>query len=114
MVRLLGYLGVIASSIALTLGAPARAQDPAPDPAPDQKVPPRSQTQDAAAGEAYCVGHHLTPTDHGRHDDYVMAIRYLDRYGRDHDGAWRFARREVRRQWTRHETVDGHLPREAP
>jgi hypothetical protein len=61
-------------------------------------------------GEAYCVGHHLTPTDDGRHDDYVMAIRYIDRYGRDDGGAWRFARREVRRQWTRHETVDGHLP----
>ena len=69
---------------------------------------------DAAAGEAYCVGHHLTTTDDGRHDDYIMAIRYLDRYGRDHDGAGRFARREVRRQWTRHETVDGHLPGEAP
>ncbi|CAN7709158.1 hypothetical protein LJR130_005849 [Variovorax sp. LjRoot130] len=51
MVRLLGYLGVIASTIALTLGAPARAQDPAPDPAPDQKVQPRSQTKDAAADD---------------------------------------------------------------
>jgi SnoaL-like protein len=64
-------------------------------------------------GEAYCLGHHLTPTDDGRHDDYVMAIRYIDRYGRDDGGTWRFARREVRRQWTRHETVDGHLPERA-
>jgi hypothetical protein len=47
MVRLLRYLGVIASAIALTLGAPARAQDPAPD----QQVPPRSQTKDAAADD---------------------------------------------------------------
>jgi hypothetical protein len=67
---------------------------------------------DAVTGEAYSVAHHLTPTDDGRHDDYVMAIRYLDRYRRDEAGTWRFARREVRRQWTRHETVDGHLPGE--
>jgi hypothetical protein len=67
---------------------------------------------DRAVGEAYCIGHHLTPTDDGRHDDYVMAIRYIDRYGRDDGGAWRFATREVRRQWTRHETVDAHLPGE--
>jgi hypothetical protein len=71
---------------------------------------PDDQPPAAAVGEAYCVGHHLTPTDDGRHDDYVMAIRYIDRYGRDGGGAWRFATREVRRQWTRHETVDGHLP----
>jgi hypothetical protein len=63
-----------------------------------------------ATGEAYCIGHHLTPTDDGRHDDYVMAIRYIDRYGRDDGGAWRFARREVRRQFTRTESVDGHPP----
>ena len=61
-----------------------------------------------ATGEAYCIGHHLTPTDDGRHDDYVMGIRYLDRYARDDAGAWRFAAREVRRQWTRHDTVDGY------
>ena len=63
-----------------------------------------------ATGEAYCIGHHLTPTGDGRHDDYVMGIRYLDRYARDDAGTWRFAAREVRRQWTRHETVDGYPP----
>lgn len=46
MVRLLGYLGVLASAIVLALGAPARAQD---TPAPDRKVMPRSQAKDAAA-----------------------------------------------------------------
>ncbi|MEO6320930.1 MAG: hypothetical protein ABIR56_09615 [Polaromonas sp.] len=45
MLRLLGYLGVIASAIVLTLGAPARAQDAATD----HKVLPRSQTKDAVA-----------------------------------------------------------------
>jgi hypothetical protein len=67
---------------------------------------------DHATGEAYCIGHHLTPTGDGRHDDLVMAIRYVDRYQRDGTGAWRFASREVRKQWTRHETVDGHPPEE--
>lgn len=65
---------------------------------------------DEASGEAYCIAHHLNPSDGGRHDDLVMGIRYLDRYRRDASGTWRFARREVRTQWTRHETVDGHLP----
>jgi hypothetical protein len=65
-----------------------------------------------ATGEAYCLAHHLTPIGGGaaddaggEHDDYVMAIRYIDRYGRDGDGAWRFANRQVRRQWTAHEKV---------
>lgn len=74
---------------------------------PDPDVP---DDPAAAAGEAYCVAHHLTPTDDGRDDDYVMAIRYLDRYRRDATGTWRFARREVRRQWTHHVAVDGNLP----
>ena len=54
MVRSLGYLGVIASTIALTLGAPAQAQDPRAkrtDSAPDPRVLPRSQTRDAAADD---------------------------------------------------------------
>jgi hypothetical protein len=78
---------------------------------------------EAATGEAYCLAHHVSAPssnsdgdDEGEgggdgageareHDDHVMAIRYVDRYGRDGDGRWRFATREVRRQWTRHEPV---------
>jgi hypothetical protein len=73
----------------------------------------------AATGEAYCLAHHVSAPpseaevdaeaeaedDRGEQDDYVMAIRYVDRYGRDGDGRWRFATREVRRQWTKHEPV---------
>jgi hypothetical protein len=65
----------------------------------------------AATGEAYCLAHHVSAAESDgdgedrEHDDYVMAIRYVDRYGRDGDGRWRFATREVRREWTRHEPV---------
>jgi hypothetical protein len=66
----------------------------------------------AATGEAYCLAHHVSAPEgggagagHDEHDDYVMAIRYVDRYGRNGAGRWRFATREVRRQWTRHEPV---------
>lgn len=45
MIRLPGYLAVVASTIVLTLGVPARAQDAAPD----HKVIPRTQIKDAAA-----------------------------------------------------------------
>lgn len=45
MIRLPGYLAVVASAIVLALGVPARAQDAAPD----HKVTPRSQAKDAAA-----------------------------------------------------------------
>ncbi|NDZ11782.1 hypothetical protein C7T35_22725 [Variovorax sp. WS11] len=70
MVRLLRYLGVIVSTIALTLGAPARAQDPAPNPAPnpapDQQVPARSQAKDAAAD-----GHTPKPVEDAAEPDHI-------------------------------------------
>lgn len=66
MVRLVGYLGVIASTIALTWGAPARAQDSAPDLAPDQKVQPRSQNKDAAAND-----HTPKPVEDAAEPDHI-------------------------------------------
>jgi len=54
---------------------------------------------DGARGEIYCLAHHLS-TNGERHTDSVMHIRYLDRYRRDPDGAWRIAEREVRPDWT--------------
>ncbi len=70
MVRSLGYLGVIASTIALTLGAPAHAQDSArtsaQDPAPDPQVLPRSQTRDAAAD-----GHTPKPVEDAAEPDHI-------------------------------------------
>jgi hypothetical protein len=51
MVRLLGYLGVFAAVIAVTLIAPAQAQVQAQDPAPDHTPIPRSQSKDSAADD---------------------------------------------------------------
>jgi SnoaL-like domain len=50
---------------------------------------------DTASGEVYCEAHHLGSDG----VDYVMFIRYLDRY-RHHSGAWRFAERETVVEWT--------------
>jgi hypothetical protein len=53
---------------------------------------------DAASGEVYCMAHHLIE-DGDSTTDLVMYIRYRDAYART-DGGWRFARRDVMRQWT--------------
>src|SRR5690606_32856172 len=54
---------------------------------------------DDATGEVYCTAHHLTGTE-----DFVMHIRYDDRYRRTADG-WRVAARDLRLLWTSTETV---------
>jgi ketosteroid isomerase-like protein len=53
---------------------------------------------DAASGEVYCMAHHLIASEDGE-TDLVMYIRYRDAYERTPAG-WRFARRDVMRQWT--------------
>ena len=50
-------------------------------------------------GEVYCIAHHLTPDHHGG-TDYVMFIRYEDTYRPDAHGAWKFAQRRLRVDWT--------------
>ena len=52
-----------------------------------------------ATGEVYCVAHHLTPDAHGG-TNYVMYIRYEDTYRPDAGGAWKFAERRLRVDWT--------------
>ena len=49
-------------------------------------------------GEVYCVAHHRSAGDDDP-TDYVMFIRYRDRYRR-HDGQWRIAERRVLVDWT--------------
>lgn len=48
-----------------------------------------------ADGEVYCVAHHFSSDQSGVGDDYVMYIRYLDRYILDSTGRWVIAEREV-------------------
>jgi hypothetical protein len=58
-----------------------------------------------ATGEVYCIAHHLTPDQHGG-TDYVMFIRYEDTYRPDADGAWKFAHRRLRVDWTETRAVN--------
>ena len=57
-----------------------------------------------ATGEVYCLAHHLTE-EGAAGDNTLMVIRYRDRYAKL-DGAWRFARRDVMRQWTEHHAAE--------
>jgi ketosteroid isomerase-like protein len=58
-----------------------------------------------ATGEVHCIAHHLTPGQHGG-TDYVMFIRYEDTYRPDADGAWKFAHRRLRVDWTETRAVN--------
>jgi ketosteroid isomerase-like protein len=53
---------------------------------------------DEPTGEVYCVAHHRSAGDDDP-TDYVMFIRYRDRY-RHHDDGWRIAERRVLVDWT--------------
>lgn len=54
-------------------------------------------TGDRAAGETYCMAHHLTVAD-GRRRLMVAALRYEDRFAKA-DGAWRFSERRLYVDW---------------
>ena len=59
---------------------------------------------DMATGEVYCLAHHLTE-EGAAGDNTLMVNRYRDRYAKL-DDAWRFARRDVMRQWTEHHAAE--------
>ena len=57
---------------------------------------------DTATGETYCRACHIRPVEGGAEgalENYVMNIRYLDRYVRLDEG-WRIAERELQVEWT--------------
>jgi hypothetical protein len=58
---------------------------------------------DTATGEVYCVAHHVHG-DPGNRRDYVMMIRYHDRYRREPDG-WKIVERELHVDWTEERAV---------
>ncbi len=53
---------------------------------------------DRAAGETYCLAHHLTVHDEGR-TLMVMALRYVDVFVRGGEGTWRFEDRALIIDW---------------
>ena len=59
-----------------------------------------------ATGEVYCIAHHLTPGAQHGGTDYVMFIRYEDTYRPNDDGAWKFAHRRLRVDWTETRAVN--------
>jgi hypothetical protein len=59
---------------------------------------------ESAVGEVYCIAHHLTPDRHGG-TNYVMYIRYEDRYRRN-EGTWRIESRRVIVDWTELRTAN--------
>jgi uncharacterized protein (TIGR02246 family) len=56
-----------------------------------------SLTGDRAAGEAYCLAHHVT-VDGGKRRLMVASLRYLDAFVKT-DGAWLFAERLLYVDW---------------
>jgi len=54
---------------------------------------------DDATGEVYCFAHHLTKEAEGQASDFIMAIRYEDRFRRV-DGRWLIAKRHLHLGWT--------------
>jgi ketosteroid isomerase-like protein len=56
-----------------------------------------------AAGVAYCLAHHLTVKDGGRHL-MIAALRYLDSFVKV-DGAWLFSERRLYVDWLEERTL---------
>ena len=50
---------------------------------------------DEGEGEVYTLALHILPDGDGGWLEDMMCVRYLDRYRREADGRWRFARRIV-------------------
>lgn len=60
---------------------------------------------DRASGEVYCIAHHIRRRG-GEGTDYVMFIRYRDRYARRPDGTWGIAERHLWCDWTETRHID--------
>jgi ketosteroid isomerase-like protein len=54
---------------------------------------------DRAAGESYCIAHHLYEVA-GQRTLMIASIRYLDQFARQSDGSWLFAERKLMVDWT--------------
>jgi uncharacterized protein (TIGR02246 family) len=63
---------------------------------------------DQATGEVYALSHHLQRHEDGSLTDFVMVMRYHDRYVRQADG-WRFAHRHILVDWTETRPAQEHV-----
>jgi hypothetical protein len=54
---------------------------------------------DRAAGESYCLAHHLSVGEDGQRTMMIASIRYLDEFAKQ-DGQWLFAERRLMVNWT--------------
>jgi hypothetical protein len=48
-----------------------------------------------ADGEIYAIAYHVVPDGNGGWLEDLMCVRYIDRYRREEDARWRFAKRVV-------------------
>ena len=54
---------------------------------------------DRAAGESYCLAHHLSAGEDGQRTMMIASIRYLDEFVKQ-EGQWLFAERRLMVNWT--------------
>jgi ketosteroid isomerase-like protein len=54
---------------------------------------------DRAAGESYCLAHHLSVAEDGQRTMMIASIRYLDEFVKQ-EGRWLFAERRLMVNWT--------------
>jgi len=65
---------------------------------------------DGAIAESYILAYHVQPADEDSPDRlWTFSGRYID-YFEDRDGQWRIAKRFLRADWTRIETIDEKMP----
>jgi hypothetical protein len=63
------------------------------------------ESGEEASSECACVAHHLRRDEGREATDFILYGRYLDRFRRDEDAAWRFAARELRVLWSEKRSV---------
>ena len=65
---------------------------------------------DGAIAESYILAYHVQPADEDSPERlWTFSGRYID-YFKDGDGQWRIAKRFLRADWTRSETIDEKMP----
>ena len=65
---------------------------------------------DGAIAESYILAYHVQPADEDNPERlWTFSGRYID-YFEDRDGQWRIAKRFLRADWTRIETIDEKMP----